>query len=51
MATEFDLQLTSGRLHARRHGSPGAPLVLAGPRLSANLMSFEFLGEPGGEQR
>ena len=45
VATEFDLQLTSGRLHARRHGSPGAPLVLAVPGLSANLMSFEFLGE------
>lgn len=33
----------SGRLHAKRHGSPDAPLVLAVPGLSANLMSFEFL--------
>ncbi len=46
MATaEFDLQLSSGRLHARRHGSRDAPLVLAIPGLSANLMSFEFLGD------
>jgi pimeloyl-ACP methyl ester carboxylesterase len=42
---EFDLQLTSGRLHAKRYGSRDAPLVLAVPGLSANLMSFEFLGE------
>jgi pimeloyl-ACP methyl ester carboxylesterase len=45
VASEFDLKLTSGRLHARRHGSTGVPLVLAIPGLSANLMSFEFLGE------
>ncbi len=43
--TEFDLQLKSGRVHARRHGSPDAPLVLAIPGLSANLMGFEFLAE------
>ena len=42
---EFDLQLKSGRVHARRHGSPDAPLVLAIPGLSANLMGFEFLAE------
>lgn len=50
---EFDLQLKSGRLHARRHGSPDAPLVLAIPGLSANLMGFEFLAEhldPGAVQ-
>jgi pimeloyl-ACP methyl ester carboxylesterase len=41
---EFDIQLESGRLHAKRHGSPDAPLVLCVPGLSANLMSFEFLG-------
>ena len=41
--SEFDIQLESGRLHAKRHGSPDAPLVLAVPGLSANLMSFEFL--------
>lgn len=32
-------------MHARRHGSPGSPLVIAVPGLSANLMSFEFLAE------
>ena len=42
---EFDLHLKTGRLHARRHGSPDAPLVLAIPGLSANLMGFEFLAE------
>ena len=42
---EFDLHLNSGRLHARRHGPADAPLVLAIPGLSANLMSFEFLAE------
>lgn len=41
--SEFDIQLESGRLHAKRHGSPDAPLVLGVPGLSANLMSFEFL--------
>ena len=45
VASEFDLELASGRLHAKRYGSPDAPLVLAVPGLSANLMSFEFLGE------
>jgi hypothetical protein len=42
---EFDLQLTSGRVHAKRHGSREAPLMLAVPGLSANLISFDFLGE------
>jgi pimeloyl-ACP methyl ester carboxylesterase len=42
--SEFDLQLDSGRVHARRQGSPDAPLVLGVPGLSANLMSFEFIG-------
>ncbi len=41
--SEFDIQLESGRLHAKRHGTPDGPLVLAVPGLSANLMSFEFL--------
>ena len=53
MASEFDLELTSGRLHAKRYGSSSAPLVVAVPGLSANLMSFEFLGErldPGAVQ-
>jgi len=44
-ASEFDVTLPSGRLHAKRWGAPEAPLVLCVPGLSANLMSFEFLGE------
>ncbi|MGA7987059.1 MAG: alpha/beta hydrolase [Candidatus Dormiibacterota bacterium] len=44
-SSEFDLELSSGRLHAKRHGSPDAPLVIAIPGLSANLMSFQFIGE------
>ena len=43
--SDFDLELTSGRVHARRHGSPDAPLVLAIPGISANLTGFEFLAE------
>jgi pimeloyl-ACP methyl ester carboxylesterase len=42
--SEFDIQLESGRLHAKRYGPPDAPLVLGVPGLSANLMSFAFLG-------
>jgi pimeloyl-ACP methyl ester carboxylesterase len=45
VASEFDLQLTSGRVHAKRHGAVDARLVIAVPGLSANLMSFEFLAE------
>ncbi len=44
-SSEFDLELASGRLHARRHGPVDAPLVIGIPGLSANLMSFEFIGE------
>jgi pimeloyl-ACP methyl ester carboxylesterase len=44
-ATEFDLQLPSGRLHAQRFGAPDAPLVLCVPGLTANLKSFDFLCE------
>jgi pimeloyl-ACP methyl ester carboxylesterase len=44
-AAEFDLDLPSGRLHAQRHGPPDAPLILGVPGLSANLRSFDFLGE------
>ena len=44
-ASEFDVNLTTGRLHAKRYGAPDAPLVLCVPGLSANLMSFEFLAE------
>lgn len=42
---DFDIELDSGRLRVRRHGSPRAPLVLCLPGLSANLVSFDFLGE------
>ncbi|MHB8681453.1 MAG: alpha/beta fold hydrolase [Acidimicrobiales bacterium] len=42
---DFDLQLPSGRLRGRRFGSPGDPLVLCIPGLSANLVGFDFLGE------
>ena len=43
--TEFDLDLPSGRLHAHRFGSPSAPLALCIPGLSANIKSFDFIGE------
>ncbi len=43
--TEFDLQLPSGRIHAERFGPQGAPLAICIPGLSANLKSFDFLGE------
>jgi 3-oxoadipate enol-lactonase len=43
--SEFDLLLASGRLHAKRYGPVDAPVVLGIPGLSANLMSFEYLGE------
>ena len=43
MADEFDLDLTSGRLHAQRFGEPGAPLVLAVHGLSANMHAFDYL--------
>lgn len=43
--TEFDLQLPSGRLHAKRFGSTEAPLALCLPGLSANLVSFDYLAE------
>ena len=41
----FDLQLKSGRVHARRIGSPHAPLVLMLHGLSAHLHSFDFIAE------
>lgn len=43
MAVEFDLDLTSGRLHAQRFGEPDAPLVLAVHGLSANMHGFDYL--------
>jgi pimeloyl-ACP methyl ester carboxylesterase len=49
--SDFDLQLPSGRVHLRRHGSPDAPLALAVPGISANLAGFDYLGERlGGDQ-
>ena len=42
---EFDLQVPSGRIHAERFGPEDAPLALCIPGLSANLKSFDFLGE------
>jgi 3-oxoadipate enol-lactonase len=44
-ATEFDLDLPSGRLHAQRFGPSDAPLALCVPGLSANMKEFDFLGE------
>ena len=44
-ATEFDLQLPSGRLHAQRFGPPDAPLVLCPPGLSANMKAYDFVAE------
>ena len=44
-ATEFDLQVPSGRLHAQRFGAPDAPLALCVPGLSANMKEFDFLAE------
>jgi pimeloyl-ACP methyl ester carboxylesterase len=40
---EFDLQLSSGRVHAASSGGHG-PLVICFPGLSANLHSFDFIG-------
>jgi pimeloyl-ACP methyl ester carboxylesterase len=45
VAVELDLDLPSGRLHAQRFGSPSAPLAICLPGLSANMRSFDFLGE------
>jgi pimeloyl-ACP methyl ester carboxylesterase len=42
---DFDIQTPAGRLRARRHGDERAPLVLALPGLTANLASFDYIGE------
>jgi pimeloyl-ACP methyl ester carboxylesterase len=42
---ESDLDLPSGRVHARRFGSADAPLGLCLPGLSANLTAFDYLSE------
>jgi pimeloyl-ACP methyl ester carboxylesterase len=44
MAEEFDLDLSSGRVHAQRFGEPDAPLLLAVHGLSANMHGFDYLG-------
>jgi pimeloyl-ACP methyl ester carboxylesterase len=44
-AVELDLVLPTGRIHAQRFGSPSAPLAICLPGLSANMRSFDFLGE------
>src|ERR1700754_3263141 len=43
MAAEFDLDLTSGRVHAQRFGEPDTPLLLAVHGLSANMHGFDYL--------
>jgi pimeloyl-ACP methyl ester carboxylesterase len=43
MAEEFDLDVSSGRVHAQRFGDPQAPLVLAVHGLSANMHAFDFI--------
>jgi pimeloyl-ACP methyl ester carboxylesterase len=45
LAEEFDVQISSGRIHAERFGDKQAPLVMAVPGLSANMKSFDFIGE------
>lgn len=42
---DFDVQLPSGRIRARRFGPPEAPMVICIPGLSANLAGFDFLAE------
>jgi pimeloyl-ACP methyl ester carboxylesterase len=51
MALELDFDLPSGRVHAQRFGSPAAPLAICVPGLSANMVSFDFLGERLGTGR
>jgi pimeloyl-ACP methyl ester carboxylesterase len=41
----FDLELASGRLHGQRFGAADAPLVLCLPGLTANMTSFDYIGE------
>jgi pimeloyl-ACP methyl ester carboxylesterase len=42
---EFDITVRSHRLHAQRHGSPSAALVIGVPGLTGNMTSFDFVGE------
>ena len=43
-STPFDLDLSSGRIHAERRGDPGAPLALCVHGLSGTLRSFDRIG-------
>ena len=45
VSEDFDVQLPSGRIRARRLGPPDAPMVVCVPGLSANLCGFDFLAE------
>ncbi len=45
MAEEFDIHISSGRLHAHRYGPGTAGLVVGVPGLSANQVSLERLAE------
>src|SRR5262249_40375403 len=38
------------RLHAQRWGSPGTPLVICVPGVSANMRSFDFIGQRLGSE-
>src|SRR3954451_18827965 len=42
---DFDVVVPSGRLRARRWGSPAAPLAIGVPGLAGNVANFAFLGE------
>lgn len=42
---EFDLQLPSGRVHARSWGADDAPILLGVHGISANLTAFSYLAE------
>lgn len=50
---EFDLQLPSGRVHARSWGAEDAPILLCVHGISANLTAFSALAAllPGPERR
>jgi pimeloyl-ACP methyl ester carboxylesterase len=50
-ALEFDLTLPTGRVHMQRFGSSSAPLAICVPGLSANMHSFDYLGERLGSER
>jgi pimeloyl-ACP methyl ester carboxylesterase len=45
VSEDFDVQLPSGRIRARRLGPPDACAVICIPGLSANLAGFDFLAE------